>query len=81
SGWMTQEAVAELKATHLLLQQMQQIERVALDRPLDPDEIGAGLLDRLLSLAGVDDAAGLKEKLATAQSRASAIIAARFEVF
>ncbi|MEM9097600.1 MAG: bifunctional [glutamine synthetase] adenylyltransferase/[glutamine synthetase]-adenylyl-L-tyrosine phosphorylase [Pseudomonadota bacterium] len=81
SGWMTQEAVAELKATHLLLQQMQQIERVALDRPLDPDEIGAGLLDRLLSLAGVDDAAGLKEKLATAQSRASAIIAARFEAF
>ncbi|MEM9044152.1 MAG: bifunctional [glutamine synthetase] adenylyltransferase/[glutamine synthetase]-adenylyl-L-tyrosine phosphorylase [Pseudomonadota bacterium] len=80
-GWLSTEDVRQLTATHRLLQQMQQIERVALDRSLDPEEIGEGLLERLLSLAEAEDAAGLKQVLADAQGAAAAIIARRFDAF
>ncbi|MEM8791245.1 MAG: bifunctional [glutamine synthetase] adenylyltransferase/[glutamine synthetase]-adenylyl-L-tyrosine phosphorylase [Pseudomonadota bacterium] len=81
TGWLPAEEAAQLTATHALLQQMQQIERVALDRPLDPGEIGSGLLERLLTLADAENADDLKSRLAEAQSTAADIIARRFATF
>jgi glutamate-ammonia-ligase adenylyltransferase len=78
AGWIAPEEAEALAAALSLQSRLQQIERVALESPFDPETAGQGLRDAMASATGHDDFAALEAALRAAQGRAAAIAARVF---
>ena len=72
-GWLEPDEAARLTDALSLMQRLQQIERLALDAPVDPVSAGSTLFRRLAEAAGVDEPTALTDRLATAQAGAAEI--------
>jgi glutamate-ammonia-ligase adenylyltransferase len=75
-GWLGAGEAAALAAAHALQTTLQQVERVALDRPFDPATAGAGLRAAMARAAGAPDFAALEARLSRAQAAAAAAVTA-----
>ncbi|MEL6479119.1 MAG: bifunctional [glutamine synthetase] adenylyltransferase/[glutamine synthetase]-adenylyl-L-tyrosine phosphorylase [Pseudomonadota bacterium] len=78
AGWLAERDAARLADTHALLHRLQQIERLALDAPLEAAPLGAALQDRLAGAAGLADGETLETRLSSVRVVAAEIIARRF---
>jgi len=76
AGWLDADAARTLADAHALMLALQQVERVALDRPFDPETAGPGLRAALARAGGAADFAELEQKLIAAQRAAAAAVAA-----
>ncbi|HET7410185.1 MAG TPA: glutamine-synthetase adenylyltransferase, partial [Paracoccaceae bacterium] len=74
AGWLSADEARELREALVLLQRLQQVERVAVGGTLDPAGAGPELRRVLTRAAGADDFAALEATLAGRQQRAAAII-------
>ncbi len=74
AGWLDAAAAGTLASAHALMTALQQVERVALDRPFDPDSAGPGLCAAMARAGGTRDFASLQSHLREAQERAAAVI-------
>ena len=79
AGWIDREAAGDLAAALSLLKTLQQLERVALDKPFDPAEAGPGLRSAMARAGGVADFEALEARLRHHLARAAAIAAARLD--
>jgi glutamate-ammonia-ligase adenylyltransferase len=75
-GWLPREDAATLVEAHDLMMALQQVERVALDRPFDPETAGPGLRAAMARAGEAADFDALAGKLAAAQARAAAAVRA-----
>lgn len=73
TGWIDAEEAEALVAALDLLQTLQQVERVALDHPLDPTRIGEGLRRVLVRATGSESFSALEDRLRRLEARAAAI--------
>ncbi|TVQ54523.1 MAG: bifunctional [glutamine synthetase] adenylyltransferase/[glutamine synthetase]-adenylyl-L-tyrosine phosphorylase [Rhodobacteraceae bacterium] len=71
AGWLPEADAEALRAAHDLMMALQHVERVALDRPFDPETAGPGLRAAMARAGGAADFDALSEKLHTAQARAA----------
>jgi glutamate-ammonia-ligase adenylyltransferase len=69
-GWLTAAQGAALADAHRLGLALQQVERVALDRPFSPETAGRGLKAAMARAGGAPSFAALGTRLAQAQARA-----------
>ncbi len=76
AGWLDADAAAALADAHALMMALQQVERVALDKPFDPPAAGPGLSAVMARAAGVATLAEAEERLRAAQTAAAAAVAA-----
>jgi glutamate-ammonia-ligase adenylyltransferase len=60
AGWVTGEQASALAAALKLYMSIQQVARLAVDGPIDPESAGRGFLDLLVKVAKVDDIAALE---------------------
>ncbi|MEM6664564.1 MAG: glutamine-synthetase adenylyltransferase, partial [Pseudomonadota bacterium] len=72
--WLSEEDAASLDDALTLQSTLQQIERVALDAPLDPETIGPALSAVMVRAAGCADFPELSDRLASVQSTAAEIV-------
>lgn len=79
AGWLQPDEAATLAETHALHQRLQQIERVALDQPLNPESLGAELAAILARAAGIDEFARLADRLQALQTASAAICAGHLD--
>ena len=73
AGWITPAEARALGDALELLQALQQLERVALDKPFRPEEAGAGLSAAMARAGGVADFAELEELLRARLADAAAV--------
>ena len=78
TGWLGAEEAAELEAALALLQALQQVERVATEKPFAPDEAGPGLRAAMARAAGVEEFDALERLLRDRLSRSAAIVESVF---
>ncbi|MEM8698777.1 MAG: bifunctional [glutamine synthetase] adenylyltransferase/[glutamine synthetase]-adenylyl-L-tyrosine phosphorylase, partial [Pseudomonadota bacterium] len=76
SGWLTAAEAEDLARTHGLLQHLQQVERLALEGPLESAPLGPALVERLCQTAGVGSQQDLETAVAQAREKAARIVAA-----
>ncbi len=74
AGLCDAEAAGRLQATYRLFWAVQAVTRLLTDRPLDPEEVGAGGCEVLLRETGAADLAALAEALARSRQDAAAVI-------
>ena len=74
AGWLTEEAAGGLFAAHGLGLALQQIERVALDRPFDAAAAGPGLRAAMARAGGAPDFETLEARLRPAQAEAVGLV-------
>ncbi|MGF1501787.1 MAG: bifunctional [glutamine synthetase] adenylyltransferase/[glutamine synthetase]-adenylyl-L-tyrosine phosphorylase [Paracoccaceae bacterium] len=72
------EDARRLTETHALLQHLQQLERVALEKPFDPETSGRGLRRAMARAGGFETFAALDTRLRAALAEADAIISSSF---
>lgn len=75
-GWLTAAQGEALRAAHDLGSALQQIERVALDRPFSPAAAGPGLRAAMARAAGAPDFDAAEAWLAAAQAEAAEAVGA-----
>ena len=63
AGWITGEQAGAISAALKLFTSIQQVARLAVDGPIDPQSAGRGLRDLLVKVAKVDDIAALEVSL------------------
>ena len=63
AGWITGEQAGAISAALKLFTSIQQVARLAVDGPFDPQSAGRGLRDLLVKVAKVDDIAALEVSL------------------
>ena len=73
SGWIGADEAAALGEALVLMQRLQQIERVALETPIDPKTAGKGLRRAMARACGAKDFAALEARLAALQGAAAEI--------
>ncbi len=73
NGWIGEEDAAALAEALALMQRLQQIERVALETPIDPKTAGKGLRRAMARACGAEDFAALEVRLAALQGAAAGI--------
>ncbi|MCH8168824.1 MAG: bifunctional [glutamine synthetase] adenylyltransferase/[glutamine synthetase]-adenylyl-L-tyrosine phosphorylase, partial [Proteobacteria bacterium] len=73
SGWIGEDEAAALAEALALMQRLQQIERVALETPIDPETAGEGLRRAMARACGAKDFAALEARLAALQRSAAEI--------
>jgi glutamate-ammonia-ligase adenylyltransferase len=78
-GWISVGEATALSEALALMQRLQQIERVALETPIDPKTAGEGLRRAMARAGGAADFAALEVLLASRQSAAARIIARVFQ--
>jgi glutamate-ammonia-ligase adenylyltransferase len=71
SGWLDPAAAGRLTEAHGLALALQQIERVALDRPFDPDAAGPGLRAAMARAGDAPDFEALTARLIETQRAAA----------
>lgn len=76
AGWLDAGAAETLAAAHALMLSLQQVERVALDRPFDPEKAGPGLRAALARAGAAADFEALEGRLIAAQRGAAAAVTA-----
>ena len=76
AGWLDPGAAAALAGAHALGMALQQVERVALDRPFDPATAGPGLSAAMARAAGCATLAEAEAALRQAQAEAAAAVTA-----
>lgn len=76
AGWISPKKGARLAEAHALAMALQQVERVALDRPFDPEKAGRGLKAAMARAGGEADFPALEARLARAQSLAARAVTA-----
>ena len=74
AGWVTSDQADAIDAALTLYMSIQQVGRLAVDGPIDPDSAGRGLLDLLVKVAKVDDIAALEVLLTNTASAMADII-------
>jgi glutamate-ammonia-ligase adenylyltransferase len=74
AGWFSPAQARTLAAAHALMMALQQVERVALDRPFDPRTAGPGLRAAMARAGGAADFAALEAALRQAQAAAAAVV-------
>jgi glutamate-ammonia-ligase adenylyltransferase len=72
-GWLTEAEAETLDRALALMQRLQQIERVALDSPIDPASAGEGLRRAMARYCGEPDFEALEARLAGLQGEAAAV--------
>jgi glutamate-ammonia-ligase adenylyltransferase len=75
-GWFSTAQAATLAEAHGLMMALQQVERVALDRPFDPETAGPGLRAAMARAGCAPDFASLERQLRAAQSEAATVVEA-----
>ncbi|HUS53236.1 MAG TPA: bifunctional [glutamine synthetase] adenylyltransferase/[glutamine synthetase]-adenylyl-L-tyrosine phosphorylase [Thermohalobaculum sp.] len=78
-GWISAGEAATLNEALALMQRLQQIERVALETPVDPATAGEGLRRAMARACDVEDFAALAVKLLTLQTRATKVCTRVFD--
>jgi glutamate-ammonia-ligase adenylyltransferase len=78
-GWVSTDEATALTGALSLMQRLQQIERVALETPIDPETAGQGLRRAMARACGVDDFAVLEAQLLTLQTGAAEVCARVFD--
>ena len=73
-GWLTAVQGEALRGAHDLGMALQQIERVALERPFSPQGAGPGLRAAMARAAGAPDFEAAESWLAAAQAEAAAVV-------
>lgn len=73
--WISAGEAAALNEALALMQRLQQIERVALEAPIDPETAGEGLRRAMARACGAEDFAALQAQLVTRQADAAEICA------
>jgi glutamine synthetase adenylyltransferase len=73
NGWIGEDEAAALAEALALMLRLQQIERVALETPIDPKTAGEGLRRAMARACGAEDFAALESRLATLQRAAAEI--------
>jgi len=73
SGWVEADEAAVLAEALALMQHLQQIERVALENPIDPDTAGEGLRSTMARACEADSFEALEARLRTLQTGATAV--------
>jgi glutamate-ammonia-ligase adenylyltransferase len=79
AGWLATEDAARLAEAHELMMALQQIERVALDRPFDPDTAGPGLRAAMARAGDAPDFEALTARLIAVQRAAAAAVDAALD--
>ncbi len=74
AGWLTEDAASGLLAAHGLGLALQQIERVALDRPFDAAAAGPGLRAAMARAGGAPGFEALEARLRAAQAEAAGLV-------
>lgn len=74
AGWVSQEQSQKLAAALKLFMSIQQVARLAVDGPIDPESSGQGFLDLLVKVANVEDLASLETLLRGTADAMSIII-------
>jgi glutamate-ammonia-ligase adenylyltransferase len=74
AGWLSQAQARTLADAHALMMALQQVERVALDRPFDPAAAGPGLRAAMARAGEAADFAALGRTLRERQSAAAAVV-------
>ncbi|MDH3665650.1 MAG: bifunctional [glutamine synthetase] adenylyltransferase/[glutamine synthetase]-adenylyl-L-tyrosine phosphorylase [Paracoccaceae bacterium] len=72
-GWVTGVECADLTEAFTLMQRLQQMERVALETPVDPQTAGEGLRRAMARGAEAESFADLAERLAALQAASAAV--------
>ncbi len=73
AGWIDAAEARALGDAIALMQRLQQIERVALETPIDPTTAGEGLRRAMARACGAEDFAALDAQLRALQERAAAV--------
>jgi glutamate-ammonia-ligase adenylyltransferase len=73
-GWLDPDRATALTDAHALGLALQQVERVALDRPFDPAAAGPGLRAAMARAAGAPDFEAAESALVQARARAAAAV-------
>ncbi len=73
NGWIGEDEAAALAEALALMQRLQQIERVALETPIDPKTAGKGLRRAMARACGAKDFAALEARLSALQRSAAEI--------
>jgi glutamate-ammonia-ligase adenylyltransferase len=73
SGWIDVGEATALSDALALMQRLQQIERVALETPIDPEIAGEGLRRAMMRACGVSRFSELEERLSALQNTAAQI--------
>jgi len=74
AGWLRADDAETLGRAMELMQRLQQIERVALDHPFDPERAGVALRKTLCQATGFADFTALQAGLRDAQTEAEAVV-------
>ncbi len=73
TGWISGAEAAALGDSLSLLQCLQQIERVSLEGPVDPETAGEGLIRVMVRACGAEDLSALKAMLTAVRARAAVV--------
>ncbi|OUS08658.1 hypothetical protein A9Q96_04290 [Rhodobacterales bacterium 52_120_T64] len=73
-GWISTEQEVSIEKALKLYMSIQQVARLAVDGPIDPESAGRGFLDLLVGVAKVDDIAALEVLLKTTAAAMAVII-------
>ena len=74
AGWITGEQAGAISAALKLFTSIQQVARLAVDGPIDPQSAGRGFRDLLVKVAKVDDIAALEVSLRDTANAMAVII-------
>ncbi|MCL5776744.1 bifunctional [glutamine synthetase] adenylyltransferase/[glutamine synthetase]-adenylyl-L-tyrosine phosphorylase [Limibaculum sp. FT325] len=74
AGWIGADEAGALAEALKLEARLQQVERVALEQPLNPDTAGEGLRRVLARVAGTEDFPALADRLGALQAEAAAAV-------
>ncbi len=74
AGWVSDVQAREIEVALNLYMSIQQVARLAVDGPIDPERAGRGFLDLLVQVAKVDDIAALEVLLRTTADTMAGII-------
>jgi len=78
-GWISAGEATALSEALALMQRLKQIERVALETPVDPETAGEGLRRAMTRACGAADFAALEARLLILQARAARVCARVFD--
>ena len=74
AGWISDTQAVSIEDALQLYMSIQQVARLAVDGPIDPNSAGRGFLDLLVNVAKVDDIAALEVLLKNTAARMAVII-------